>query len=59
MGSAFSDCTNLQEVTGLSNITSIPQYMFNYCTSLTSVDIDWTKITTIGKFAFRNCSSLL
>lgn len=49
----FSDCTSLQKVTGLSNITSIPYAMFNYCTSLTSVDIDWTKITSIDSIAFR------
>lgn len=56
MLSAFGNCTSLQEVTGLSNITSVAEAMFNNCTSLTDVDIDWTKITSIGKMAFRYTS---
>ena len=34
----------------------IPQYMFQYCTSLESIDL--TGITDIGPDAFNNCVSL-
>jgi len=54
MYNAFNGCTSLQEVTGLSNITSIENGMFEYCTSLTNIDIDWTKITSIGSRAFKD-----
>lgn len=55
----FEQCTNLNKVTGLSNITSMPKYLFRNCSSLTSVDFDWSKITSIGETAFGGCSSLV
>ena len=38
-------------------VTSIGQYAFSGCSSLTSVD--WTSCTSIGYYAFRDCSSLI
>lgn len=49
----FMECTSLTKVTGLSNITSIPKGTFGFCTNLINVDIDWTKIISIGQMAFR------
>lgn len=54
----FSWCTALTSVTGLSNLTVIPQSCFEGCTSLTTVDIDYSKITTIQQSAFKDCTSL-
>ena len=51
----FYGCTNLTTVTGLSGITTLPSWTFNGCTSLSSVDIDWSKITSIGTCALSNC----
>lgn len=55
-GGVFSGCSSITKVTGLSNITSIPNSTFENCTSLTSVGIDWTKITSIGEKAFKGTS---
>lgn len=51
---AFYNCTALREISVPSSITSIGQYAFTECTSLTKLVIDWTKITSIGTYAFRN-----
>jgi hypothetical protein len=53
--STFYGCTNLTTVTGLSGITTLPSWTFSGCTSLSSVDIDWSKITSIGTCALSNC----
>ena len=44
----FSDATNLEK---------IDNYAFQY-SQVASVDLSKTKVTTIGKFAFGNCTSL-
>ena len=51
----FYGCTNLTTVTGLSGITTLPSWTFSGCTSLSSVDIDWSKITSIGTCALSGC----
>lgn len=58
-GSAFRNCTSLTEVV-LNNgdpVTgSVPSYIFDGCTSLTT--FDFRKVTAIGTYSFRNTSSL-
>lgn len=54
----FNGCTALTSVTGLSNLTFISRGCFQNCTSLTTTDIDWSKITLIENDAFYNCTSL-
>lgn len=56
---AFNGCTNLEKVTGLNNITEIPNYMFQGCNKLSQVDIDWTKIVSIGHRTFYRCGENL
>lgn len=58
MSSIFSDCTSLQKVTGLSNITIIPDYTFNNCTNLTNIDVDWSNGPTVCIGTFRECEKL-
>lgn len=57
---AFSGCTGIQTVTGLSNsnLSTLGSSAFNGCTALTSVDIDYSNITTIPIDAFRGCTNL-
>lgn len=55
----FNGCTNLEKVTGLNNITEIPGYMFQGCNKLSQVDIDWTKIVSVGHKAFYRCGENL
>lgn len=54
--STFQNCTGLQRVTGLSNITQIYGETFSGCTSLQSVDL--SNVTSINGYAFQNCTSL-
>lgn len=56
MGNVFNECSSLETVTGLSNITLIPEGMFSNCSSLQNIDIDWSKITTIEQRAFEGAS---
>ena len=48
----FAYLTGLQTVTGLSHLTSIPGALAASCSNLSSIDIDWSKITYIGNSAF-------
>lgn len=54
--SVFKNCTSLQTVTGLSNLTSMANECFHGCTSLTSVDLN-TNIA-FSPNLFTNCSNL-
>lgn len=59
MSNVFNGCTNLGKVTGFNNITAIPDSMFRDCSKLSQVDIDWTKIVSIGHQAFYHCGTNL
>ena len=52
---AFSGCKKLENVIGLENLKSIPERAF-CVTALKSVNLP--VCTTIGSFAFNNCSSI-
>ena len=54
----FAGCTSLTTVTGMSGVSSIPNYMFTDCTNLTTVDISLSNLPNIGNYAFNNCTSL-
>lgn len=56
--STCSGCSNLQKVTGLSNKTTVPDGMFSNCQKLSNIDIDFSKVTSIGGAAFQNCKLL-
>lgn len=49
--------TNLRTVYA-PNITYLQNNSFNGCTSLTSLNLDFTHITNIGAWAFANCTGL-
>ncbi|MGM9972298.1 MAG: leucine-rich repeat protein, partial [Anaeroplasmataceae bacterium] len=53
---AFYNCTNIEEIVLGEGITSIGDYAFSGCSSLTSIDIP--SVTSIGERAFSWCSSL-
>lgn len=57
--SAFHSCSNLATVTFGENgqLTTIEDYAFSYCSSLTSIYIP-KSVTSIGHRAFFNCSNL-
>ncbi|MGN1052270.1 MAG: leucine-rich repeat protein, partial [Candidatus Scatosoma sp.] len=60
---AFKDCVNLTAI-DLSKVsaTTVAAGMFDGCAKLASVTVSATtigKLTTIGKYAFRNCVSLV
>lgn len=53
--SAFDDCSKLESCDiSACQITSIPDYCFQYCYKLSSFTIPST-VTSIGDYAFRNC----
>lgn len=55
----FKDCTSLQTVNLLNeNITTIPDKMFQHCTSLTTVT-GTQNLTEIGNYAFSGCENLV
>ena len=53
----YSHSDDILQVTIGNGVTSIGDYAFYYCRSLTSVTIP-NSVTTIGNDAFRYCSSL-
>lgn len=54
--SAFSGCSKLISIGDLSSYTSIPDYAFEDCNKLETIDL--SNCRSIGKYAFRNCSTL-
>lgn len=56
--SSFDGCSSLEELTISSGVTALNQTVLRNCSSLHTLDVDWSKITTIGADAFRGCSAL-
>lgn len=56
--SSFDGCSSLEELTIPSGVTALNQTVLRNCSSLHTLDVDWSKITTIGVDAFRGCSAL-
>ncbi|MGA2864305.1 MAG: leucine-rich repeat domain-containing protein [Verrucomicrobiota bacterium] len=54
---AFTDCTNLSNVTIPNSVASIGDGAFDHCTSLTTVMIP-DSVTSIGLYPFFSCISL-
>lgn len=54
---AFSNCTNLTNITIPNNIMSIGFEAFRKCSGLTSIVIP-DSVTSIGNYAFEKCSNL-
>ncbi len=48
----FQGCTGLTSVTLGNQLTNIPDYAFDGCTNLSTVNFD--SVSVIGKYAFRN-----
>ena len=56
---AFQNCSSLAEITLPASLTSIGTYVFQNCSSLTRViNLENTKVTSIGGNAFKDCTSL-
>ena len=56
----FGNCNSMvsfDELQYFTNVTTIANQAFNYCTSLTSITLP-ESVTTIGENAFQGCSSL-
>lgn len=51
----FSNCVDMVGIT-IPNITEIPDRMFEYCSLLQTINIDWKEVTSIGDEAFLSCS---
>lgn len=54
-GGVFQRCQQLQQITGLSTVTQIPNYTFTECSVLSNIDINFQNITKIGRNAFDKC----
>ena len=54
---AFCGCSELTEVTGCANVTSIGEFAFLNCNNLSHVELG-QKLTTIERQAFLQCDSL-
>ena len=54
----FNNCSSLTTLNGLDDVTTISAVVFKNCSSLSSIDLDWTKLTSIGYEAFYGCNSL-
>lgn len=52
----FGNCTSLATINNLSKATSLGDYCFYSCTSITAVDL--SSATTLGKYCFKECSNL-
>ena len=66
LGGAFYGCQSLERVV-MPNVTVIPapyswngtnHSLFNNCSKLTELNINWGNVTSIGQNAFYNCTSL-
>ncbi|MBQ8291548.1 MAG: leucine-rich repeat protein [Clostridia bacterium] len=56
---AFRSCANLEEVTGASALETIGDYAFYGCAKLpATVLAAATKVTTIGRYAFSECTGM-
>ncbi len=54
---AFKNCSSLESITLLNNVTNIGTYAFSYCSSLTSITLP-DSVTSIGEYAFYDCNGL-
>ena len=55
---AFKNCLYLSRVTGLDNVTEIPQEAFDHCFRLTGVT-GLGNVTCLGDKAFANCRAYI
>ena len=57
-GYAFSQCSNLKQVTLPSSLTVIPERCFRQCTSLTEITLP-SNLQELGSCAFWKCTGLI
>lgn len=55
---AFHGVTTIEEVVFGGEITEIPEYTFYGCAGIKKLDFTGSTITSIGKYAYANCTSL-
>ena len=55
-GEHIFEATPMTSITLPDGMTTVPNYMFSACASLTTVDLN--DVTTLGNFAFSGCSLL-
>ena len=55
---AFYQCTRIETISLLNNVTSIGYSAFSDCSSLMNITIP-NSVTIIGQYAFNNCTSLI
>ena len=53
----FAQCTKLAQVSLPAELTSLPEAIFQGCTSLTSVNLSSLPLTQIGPRAFAHCTA--
>lgn len=53
--SGFSGCSNLEKISGGGAFTSIPYYWAQGCSKLTTLELDFTNVTSIASCAFVSC----
>jgi len=58
LGANLSGAITIPPTVAGHPVTSIGQYAFLSCSSLTSIDLSGTQVTSIGNNAFSGCSSL-
>lgn len=54
----FSECSSLVSINIPEKVKILPEYLFNYCNSLTTVTYESNSIMYIEKEAFYDCESL-
>lgn len=60
LNNAFNGCSSLVEITLPASLTSIGNYVFQDCGSLTKVNgLGSTQVTSLGPYAFQGCTSLV
>ena len=55
---AFGNCASLEDISFINRFSSIAGFAFAGCFSIKKVDFTVTTVTSIGKYAFSECSGI-